>query len=302
MKFKDYLIVCLKGILIGLLSMGVPGVSASTTAIIIGIYFVLVENIATLFKNFKKNILFLLSLMIGYGIGAILAAFSVTIIFEKFPLVTALVITSIIFASIITMSIDLKDQYKKVSNWITFFCVLAFLCVFNFVLQEGASTTFPTSPTLFQLIKMAFIGLITSSTFIIPGIDFAVVFLSLGIYYPFMNMLMEIVSFGMPHYLARLLSNLQILGFYLIGYFIGIFLFSKVVKYLTSKYKSQTDFASFAFVVAAPAIFLRNCVVLNDSFHTSIGQYIVGIILGFLSFIGILLFNKVNKKKTSEIN
>lgn len=302
MKFKDYLIVCLKGILIGLLSMGVPGVSASTTAIIIGIYFVLVENIATLFKNFKKNILFLISLMIGYGIGAILAAFSVTIIFEKFPLVTALVITSIIFASIVTMSIDLKDQYKKVSNWITFFCVLAFLCVFNFVLQEGASTTFPTSPTLFQLIKMAFIGLITSSTFIIPGIDFAVVFLSLGIYYPFMNMLMEIVSFGMPHYLSRLLSNLQILGFYLIGYFIGIFLFSKVVKYLTSKYKSQTDFASFAFVVAAPAIFLRNCVVLNNSFHTSLGQYIVGIILAVLSFIGIILFNKVNKKKTSEIN
>lgn len=297
MKLKDYLLVTLKGILIGLISMGIPGVSASTVAIIIGIYFLLVENIATIFKDFKKNILFILSLMLGYGIGAILAAFSVTIIYEKFPLITAIVVTSIIFASIITMSIELKDQYKKISNWITFFCVLVFLCLFNFVLQEGNSSSFPTNPDLFDLMKMAFIGLVTSSTFIIPGIDFAVVFLSLGIYYPFMNMLMEIVSFGDPNYLSKLLSNLEILGFYLIGYFIGIFLFSKLVKYLTTKYKSQTDFASFAFVVAAPAIFLRNCIALNPTFHTTTSQFIIGTILGIGAFIGILIFNKLNKKK-----
>lgn len=302
MKIKDYILVALKGILIGLISMGIPGVSASTTAIIIGIYFVLVENIATIFKNFKKNIMFLLSLMLGYGIGAILAAFSVTIIYEKFPLVTALVISAIIFATIITTSINLKGQYNKLSNWITFLCVIAFLCLFNFVLQEGNTSEFPTNPTLFDLIKMSFIGLVTSSTFIIPGIDFAVVFLSLGIYYPFMNMLMELVSFASPNYLSSLISNLEILIFYLTGYFIGIFLFSKLIKYLTTKYKSQTDFASFAFVVAAPAIFLRNCIVLNPSFHTSLGQYIVGIILAILSFIGIILFDKLSKKKTSNLN
>lgn len=302
MKFKNYVSVFLKGILLGVMSLGIPGVSASTVGIIVGIYFLMVEAIADIFKDFKHNAPFLLALMLGYGAGAIFAAAAVTVLFKMFPLVIVIIMSGILIAAIINSAVGLKGEYKKASNWITFVVTLAGLGVYNMLLNTGITMTFPADPSLKNLIVMAVVGLITSSTFIIPGIDFAVVFLSLGIYYPFMNMLYELVSFGMDNYGAVLLKNLEILGFYIAGYFVGIFLFSKLIKKLIGKYKSQTEFASFAFVVSAPVVFYRNAVVLNDGFFTSVPQYIVGFILGAAALFLMLYAFTIKKPKPVMLN
>ena len=154
--------------------------------------------------------------------------------------------------------------------------------------SPSASTPFPEQPRLIDLILMAIVGLVTSTTFIIPGVDFAIVFLSLGIYYPFMNMLANIFSFGTEGYFSILLVNLELLGSYLAGYFVGIFLFSKLIKFLLGKFASQTQFASLAFVIAAPAVFLKKSVFENKYFYTSVPQFIVGGILAAL-FMGLML-------------
>lgn len=302
MKFKNYVSVFLKGILLGVMSLGIPGVSASTVGIIVGIYFLMVEAIADIFKDFKHNAPFLLSLMLGYGAGAIFAAAAVTVLFNLFPLVIVIIMSGILIAAIINTAVELKGEYKKVSNWITFVVTLAALGVYNMLLNTGITMTFPEDPSLKNLIVMAVVGLVTSSTFIIPGIDFAVVFLSLGIYYPFMNMLYELVSFGMDNYGAALIKNLEILGFYIAGYFVGIFLFSKLIKKLIGKYKSQTQFASFAFVVSAPVVFYKNSVILNDGFFTSVPQYIVGFILGAAALFIMLYAFTIKKPKSPLLN
>lgn len=302
MKFKNYASVFLKGILLGVMSLGIPGVSASTVGIIVGIYFLMVEAIADIFKDFKHNAPFLLSLMLGYGAGAIFAAAAVTVLFNLFPLVIVIIMSGILIAAIINTAVELKGEYKKVSNWITFVVTLAALGVYNMLLNTGITMTFPEDPSLKNLIVMAVVGLVTSSTFIIPGIDFAVVFLSLGIYYPFMNMLYELVSFGMDNYGAALIKNLEILGFYIAGYFVGIFLFSKLIKKLIGKYKSQTQFASFAFVVSAPVVFYKNSVILNDGFFTSVPQYIVGFILGAAALFIMLYAFTIKKPKSPLLN
>lgn len=302
MKFKNYVSVFLKGILLGIMSLGIPGVSASTVGIIVGIYFLMVEAIADIFKDFKHNAPFLLSLMLGYGAGAIFAAAAVTVLFKLFPLVIVIIMSGVLIAAIINTAVELKGEYKKVSNWITFVVTLAALGVYNMLLNTGITMTFPEDPSLKNLIVMAVVGLVTSSTFIIPGIDFAVVFLSLGIYYPFMNMLYELVSFGMDNYGAALLKNLEILGFYIAGYFVGVFLFSKLIKKLIGKYKSQTQFASFAFVVSAPVVFYKNSVILNDGFFTSVPQYIVGFILGAAALFIMLYAFTIKKPKSPLLN
>lgn len=298
LKFRNYVTVFLKGILLGVMSLGIPGVSASTVGIIIGIYFLMVEAIADIFKDFRHNALFLLSLMLGYGTGAIFAAVSVTILFKQFPLVIVIIMSGVLLAAIVNSALDLKGEYKKPSNWITFIVTLAALGVYNMLLNTGITMSFPEDPSIKNLIVMAVVGLVTSSTFIIPGIDFAVVFLSLGIYYPFMNMLYELVGFGMENYGAIFLKNVEILSFYIGGYFVGIFLFSKLIKKLIGKYKTQTQFASFAFVVSAPVVFYKNSVILNESFFTSTPQYIIGTILGIVALLITLYVFTVKKPST----
>lgn len=298
MKGKDYVFVALKGTLLGLVSLGVPGVSASTVGIIIGIYFTMVDAIANIFKDFRHNAAFLLALMIGYAAGSVGAAFSVTVLAEKVPLVITLVILGIIAAAIVNMIVELRKDSNKLSNWIVFTVVLVVIFVYNMTIAEGTETTFPEQPRLIDLILMAIVGLVTSTTFIIPGVDFAIVFLSLGIYYPFMNMLANIFSFGTEGYFSILLVNLELLGSYLAGYFVGIFLFSKLIKFLLGKFASQTQFASLAFVIAAPAVFLKKSVFENKYFYTSVPQFIVGGILAAL-FMGLMLgFERYGKSRS----
>ena len=117
---KKNIVVLLKGILLGLISMGIPGLSASTIGIIIGIYLMMVESIANIFKDFKKNGTFLAFLMIGYAIGAVLAAFTVNIIFEYFPLVMIMAIMGMLLGSLPDIFNSLKGNWKKQSNWIVF--------------------------------------------------------------------------------------------------------------------------------------------------------------------------------------
>lgn len=50
----------------------VPGVSGGTMAIVLGIYDKLVHSVATFFKDWKKNALFLLQVGIGGGIGVLI--------------------------------------------------------------------------------------------------------------------------------------------------------------------------------------------------------------------------------------
>ncbi len=300
-NFKYYLLVTLKGILLGLISLGVPGFSASTIGLIIGIYTLMVENIANIFKTPKKSIPFLIALMIGYGLGAIGAACSISILFDYFPLITTMCIMALIFGSIPEMVYSLKGNFKKVSNWIVFVVIVAFLIIYNYLIQEGTIVEFPERPSLSYLIFILIIGVITSVTFIVPGIDFAVVFLSIGLYYPFMGLLKDVVSFGKENYLQTIVPKLELLLFYVVGYFIGIFLFSKLIKFLSKKYSSQSQFASLAFVVAAIPIVLRNCLPsANDQINAvdlTFKGFLIGGILSFILLVVILVFSFVGKDR-----
>lgn len=299
---KDCFKTFLKGILLGVISMGIPGLSASTIALIIGIYFLMVESISNFFKDIKHNLIFLISLLIGYGLGAIISAFSITLLFERFPLVTTLIILGAIIGSLPDTFIKMKDYLKKPSCWITFTIVLVLLLLYNFLISPGATTEFPNNPNYGYLIKMAIIGMITSATFIIPGIDFAVVFLSFGLYYPFMNMIADLVSFGSPEYMTYFVGYIKILSFYLVGYFFGMFIFSKIIKFLLGKYKSQTEFASSAFIVAAPIIVIKNCIFDNEEFFFSTPQLVLGLVFGSAFIVALTLIAIKSYKKSEKLD
>ncbi len=292
-----HFIVFLEGVLLGLISIGIPGFSASTIAIIIGVYTVMVEAMANIVSDFKRSIIFLICLYLGYGIGSMLAALSVNILFKNFPLATVIVILGLLAGSIPDMVIKLKGNFKKISCWITFVIVGASIVCYNFFAKEGATIEFPEDPSWTFVIAMGLTGLVTSATFVIPGVDFAVVFLSLGLYYPFSNMLATLANFTAPTYAQTFMPNFKILLSYTIGYFTGAFLLSKLVKMLIHKFNPQTMFASFSFIAVAPAIVIKNCVYDNENFSYSTSQLIVGLILGILLMSAMILIGIRQRKK-----
>ena len=64
----NFLTTFLKGIVVGIGGI-LPGLSGSVMLLILGLYERCIGILSNVFKNFKKNIVFLIPLVLGFGVG-----------------------------------------------------------------------------------------------------------------------------------------------------------------------------------------------------------------------------------------
>ena len=117
--------IFLKGILIGFISIAIPGLSASTIAIALGLYFLLIDSISSIFSNFKKSIAFLIPIMLGFGVGSILGATLVSKLYDKYPLPVTALIIGFVIGSIPEMFREIRETKAKKRNFIITLIVMA---------------------------------------------------------------------------------------------------------------------------------------------------------------------------------
>ena len=77
----------LKGIIVGIGGIA-PGLSGSVLLVIFGLYQKTINAIGTLFKEFKKNMLFLVPLFLGFGIGVLLFSKIVDFLLNNYEMQT----------------------------------------------------------------------------------------------------------------------------------------------------------------------------------------------------------------------
>lgn len=282
-----YIKIILKGILIGFASVGIPGLSASTIAIILGVYYLMIDSISNIFKNFKNSISFLLSLLIGYGIGALIAGNAFSVLFENYPLAITLLILGFVVGSVPKLYKEIKPGLKSFANWLVVIIIWAMLLMFSFAFIKADEVSLTFDMPLINWILLAIVGLITSGTLVIPGMDYVVVLLSLGYYQAIMGLLSFFTD-------GVIWENLVILAVYLVSYGIGAFFISKFISKYKEKHEMKMKFANFAFVSISTVIIIKQSLFNNDNFKGITNDYIgliIGIIIFILAFSFVYLFN-----------
>lgn len=287
--------ILLKGIIVGFVSCAIPGVSASTFAIILGVYYPMIEAISIILKNFKKSMSFLFFMLVGYAVGAMLAAILVSTIYEKYPLAIVIIIIGFIVGSLPKMIKDIIPHMKKISGWIVFLLIIGLFIVYNQCIVKHDEITFDNMNYL-DYIKLIIVGLITSVTLVIPGMDFAVVLLSIGYYYAIMELMKNIL------FLNNVFNNLLILGTYLVGYGVGCFLLSRLINILVKKHEETMKFATFAFVAISPYMIIQKCVIDNGSFYYSNSQLVVGLILAVIAMLSVYLMYRLTDPNDQRVD
>ncbi|MBN1469757.1 MAG: DUF368 domain-containing protein [Fusobacteriaceae bacterium] len=216
------------GIAIGIANI-IPGVSGGTIAFILGIYDKLTEAIGNFIlapKSKKIEYLkFLLPLFFGVGIGILLFAKVIEILYLKFPEPTSFFFIGLILASLPIILKENKDKFSKSS--ITAFIFGAILVlIFLYFKKSSEILEVRTEFNLFYYIKLLLCGIVGAGAMIIPGISGSMLLLILGEYY-------NILSY---------VNKLKIipLVFVGIGVIIGIVLFSKLIAYFFSNFKNIT--------------------------------------------------------------
>ena len=100
----------LKGIIVGIGGIA-PGLSGSVLLVILGLYQKALNAISTLFKNFKKNIAFLIPLIIGFGIGVLIFSKVVDFFLNNFEMQTRFTFLGLVLGTIPLF-------FKEVKEWI----------------------------------------------------------------------------------------------------------------------------------------------------------------------------------------
>ena len=256
------LVLFLKGILIGFASLGVPGLSASTIAIVLFVYYDMIYAISHIFSKPKKSLSFLAVLLMGYAIGCLGGAWAVNTLYVLYPIPVIAAVLGFLIGSVPRMVAESKDDFKHWPNWVVMVVVASVFLVYALVITNGQSVSFETISFPKDYIMILIVGIVTSTTLVIPGVDFAVTLMALGYYYAFIDLVGNFSAlFASP-------SRLFLLAAYLIGYGIGSFAFSKGLRYLIKRFPRQLHCVNLAMVTVAPIIVIKKCIIDNPNEKT----------------------------------
>ena len=279
---KNYLILILKGMIIGLANV-IPGVSGGTLMITLGIYEQVIDTISHIFSNLKKNLKFIIPLGIGIILALILFSKIIGLSLEKYPFATTLFFLGLILGGIplIIKNMNKKKDSKKISNYIIAFLSFAFI-IFFAMLKSGNDVNL-NNLSFGGLIILFLVGIIASATMVIPGISGSFVLMLVGYYKPIIDTVRSITNFNLIGH------NIIVLGVFGIGVLIGIILISKLIELLFKKFETKTYYAVFGFVIASLIAIIKPLFSLK----LSILEIIIGI---FLLIIGFISAYKISDK------
>ena len=222
----SFISLFLKGILIGS-AMMMPGVSGGVIAVIFNVYDQMIFSLYNIFKNFKKNFIFLFILSCGVFTGAIFFSKIILFFYVNYEVLTKFLFIGLIIGSIPCLMKNVREKTNKNINYIItiIFFIISF---FIFVLTKKVfNINFSNNLTFINLFLSGFIYSIGK---VIPGISSSLLLMLIGMY--------EFVLKIIANPFVYLKSNFNIVMYFLIGLIIGIILLLIIVnKLLNNSYR-----------------------------------------------------------------
>lgn len=260
MKFIDYLLLFIKGMISGIANV-IPGVSGGTMTFILGIYDQLTDAIGNFFfeiKNWtktRKRIIFIA--VFGAGSGVAFWAFANILDYllnqDLSRQFTCLFFIGLILGSIpyvMKVHDDMKINFKRV---LLFTIALAAVILLAFISNMDASavTGFAGEKEITPLyaLWLFVVGILSAGSMILPGFSGSALMISLGEYYNMIHYSSELIN----HLLAgefHKVSALYML-FLCAGTPVGSILVSKAINVLLKKHPSETYYFILGLLVAS---------------------------------------------------
>ena len=255
----------LVGILIGT-AMVVPGLSGGVIAVVLGIYDKMIYSLNNLFRDFKKNFMFLLILSCGVLTGAIWFSNVLFFLYENHE-----VATKLSFIGLIIGGIPYLFKQSKGNNSNYFITLLTLL--FSFMLCYLSTNVININlKNTNSLIWLFITGFVYSIGKVIPGISSSFLLIIINKYEFVLKLISHPISYG--------IKNISLVIPFTIGLTLGVILLLKIITRLLDKHYSKVYSVIVGFVLGSIPIVIPN---LYISFELSIGIILL-IIFSIISF------------------
>ena len=252
-----------KSIIVGIGGVS-PGLSGSVLLVMFGLYERVIGAIGGFFKNIKKNILFLIPVFGGFFVGVFLFSKLIDLLLSTFPMQTRFTFLGLVIGAIplFYREIRKKGFSKKYYLYIAISCIVGLALL---ILSKG-SIAKVTEPNLFQSV---FLGFSVAASYIIPGVDSAVILSALGIYELYVSSIASL--------------NFSVLIPAAFGLGIGALSIAFIMTKLLSKFYTATYSVIFGlFISIIPSVLDESCRVAFD-LKTAV-SFVFAILGFFVSF------------------
>lgn len=242
-----------------------PGLSGSVLLVILGLYEKTVHAVGTLFRNFKRNIKFLLPLVVGLGIGMLLFSKVVNFLLEQVEFLTRYAFLGLIIGTVPLFYREVKKKGFHKSCYL----VIAVALGVGVLLFSFNRHLFPEieSPNLFQSMLL---GVAVAGSSIVPGVDSAAILSALGLYKLYVSSLANF--------------NLQVLLPAAVGLGVGALVISAVMNFLIQKAYTMTFSVIFGLFLSVIPTVVRddNCAITSvPSALTAVAFTVIGFLISF---------------------
>ena len=156
------------GILLGAGAI-LPGVSSGVICVILGMYDKLIDAIFNLFKNFKKNFLYLLPIGLGGIVGVFLFGNILKTLFSTFPTQTSFCFIGLILGSIPLLVKKVNSEHTFRLRYIVF-TVISFILGCFLVFLEGKLNS-SNNVSNFSFLFLVLSGFLMAIGVVFPGVS-----------------------------------------------------------------------------------------------------------------------------------
>lgn len=276
----EHIINFFKGMIIGISNV-IPGVSGGTMAVSMGIYEKLVQTIGNFFhhfkENFKKNMIFLLPIVLGAGIGIIAFSKLIKFLLENYAMQTQFAFIGLILGSIpfiMKKSVSKGFSWKYLIPGILTFAIGLVLAILELLGITGDPVQ-SFDINFINIILLFVYGIISAVSMVVPGISGSFILLLLGVYSAIITAISTL--------------NILVLIPFGIGVVIGILLASKIIDFLLEHFYGYTYFAIIGFV-------LGSLLAIYPGFSFDIAGF-ASIICFILGFVASFFISKYTNKE-----
>lgn len=256
-----FLISYLKGTVVGVGGIA-PGLSGSVMLLILGLYDKVINAIGTFFKNFKKNFIFLLPLVLGFGTGIVLFSKVVDFFLESYEFGTRYLFLGLVIGTVPMFYKEVKKEGFGKKHVVA--VVLSALAGIALLIFNGNLFPKVTDPNFIQSMLL---GVSVAGSSIVPGVDSAVILSSLGLYELYVS---SIASFDFKVLLPAA-----------IGLVIGVLLISAIMNIFIKRFYTMTFSIIFGlFLSIIPSVLTENCAIVSvGGAFLALGLVVIGFVI-----------------------
>lgn len=262
----NFFINCLKGVAIGAGAI-LPGISSGVLCVIFGIYEKLLDSVLNFFKDIKKNIKFLLPIILGIFVGVLCFSNILNYLFYAYPLQIKSIFIGLILGSIPSLFKEVSKKQPFKLRYLLFTMIAFGIGLITVFLENNLNLI---STENFSFLYLIFCGFAMSIGVVVPGVSSTIILMLLGVYSTYLT---SISNLFFPVLIP--------IG---IGLIVGSFIVMKLTKFLLDSYYAQTFYTIIGFTLGSIIVLLPEV-----SFDLS------GLICILCIFLGFYLFKTIDK-------